>query len=271
MKSNFPVWSVGWWGAEITMGLSFIIFPLLLLRLYLVESIIFKKHKHRATAMSSFVLSNIASHHKVAIDSLSLLSSDVKPDTRLDTIASTLANISRANDLANNLQILISGRKFRVEELEVIDLVDSIETGYNRALIFQSDSHSEFQISDKPGGCLVLGNSLLSDIFQYLFYGVISRIGPLTSVAVDLTSKVESSLLVWSIHISIDLGSKDSEMKQSLFERYTQNEHLEAVEFGYSRQLVRLFGGSYLSQATVDLDQNLFVVFQIGLPLRKAL
>lgn len=267
LKVNFSDWTAGWWAAEILILIAITVLPLVLLRKHLTATSRMSKLEIRILTHSRLLSNSITSLHTSAIDSLGSLSMDsTASDTRLESVAQALADISRANELAFHMEAIIAGNRFARDRLEAVDLVDSIITGVTRLTNLESDPLARVQINRTRGECFVIANSLLADVFHSILSGILRRIGSLQSMTVEIDSEKDNSQPIWMSRITVELGSADADKKRELFERYTKDDYSKALEFAYARRLVQLFGGHVRYHVTTTSEQGFTSIFVISLP-----
>jgi hypothetical protein len=266
LKANFGYMTAGWWIAEgilsfMTLSLSF-----LLLRMYLTASEELEKAGPVASAYSQMLSEKIVSHQKAAIDTLSQMTMDTHTDElRLDSLAKTLNEVSRANDLAKYLQIVVSGNRFHEEDLESIDVVDSITTAMNRSKV--PDSVRRFKDEPlEPRTRLVHANALLGDLFYYLFEGISKRIGPIEMLGTGIHEQAKQPVSDIEVTFDILVRSEKMDQRLSLIKRYFASYSPDVMEFAYSRRLVELFGGNIEWHTEIASSQNLLITVRITLP-----
>ena len=266
LKANFAYATAGWWIAEAIMFFMTIVPSFALLRMYLTESGELEKVGPVASAYSRMISEDILSHQKSAIDRLSEMTMDTRTDElRLDSLAQILNEVSRANDLAKYLQVLASGNRFREEDLEATDVMYSITTAMNRSNI--SESVRKFKDDAQgPGAKLVHANSLLVDLFYYLFEGISKRIGTIEMLGVGIREREKHP--VSDIEVTFDLLVKAEKIDQglSLTRRYFERYSPDVMEFAYSRRLAELFEGSVDWRTEIASSQNLLITVEVALP-----
>ena len=266
LKANFGYATAGWWVAEAIMFTSIIALSFLLLRMYLIESEKLEKAGPVASAYSQLLSENIVGHQKAAIDFLSEMAMDSQmSEMRLDSLAQILTEVSRANELAKHIQVLISGTKFQENDLEATDLIDSITSAMNRSNI--PDSVRRFKMNyEEPSVRLVRANSFLVDSFYYLFEGISRRIGVIELLGTGIDE--HGKLPISDIEVTFDILVRNDKIDQrrALVTRYIESYSPDVMEFAYSKRLVDLFRGSVKWHIGIVSSQCLLITVKIELP-----
>ncbi|MHA1637927.1 MAG: hypothetical protein ACTSUB_07925 [Candidatus Thorarchaeota archaeon] len=269
LKANFEIWTIGYWASEVLLLCAFLVFPLILIRLYLSENRKATEIDTRASRYSEFLSRHITTHHSSAIESIGKLSKgSVSDDVRLDAVGKALAEISRADEMSRYLKLLLSGGSFTAAELETRDLVNCIRTGIDKVPNECAHLLKILTVDRNPGECFVIANCLLPDVFQNIFTGISSRIGFIQSIDVDLTSTVVNLQTMWTTRLQVKVETNDPEMKSQLFHRYTKGDDSEAIEFAYAKRIVQLFRGIIMSESASE-ENTVSIEFVIKLPLIK--
>lgn len=265
LKANFEYTTAGWWIAEAIMFLMTIGLSFLLLRVYLTESEELEKAGPVASAYSHMLSGKIVSHQKSAIDTLSQMTMDTHTDElRLDSLAKTLNEVSRANDLAKYLQVVVSGNRFHEDDLESIDVIDSITTAMNRSRV--PDSVRRFkEDTQEPRTRLVQANSLLVDLFYYLFEGISKRIGAIEMLGTGIHEQARQPVPEVEVTFDVLVRTEKIDQRLSLIRRYFESYSTDVMEFAYSRRLVELFGGNVEWHTGIASSQNLLITAKITL------
>jgi hypothetical protein len=266
LKANFGYATTGWWVAEAIMFISTIAFSFLLLRMYLIESDELERTGPVASAYSQMLSENIVGHQKAAIDFLSEMAMDSHmSEVRLDSLALILTEVSRANELAKHIQVLLSGTKFQEEDLEATDIIDSITGAMNRSSI--PNSVRRYKKNDEePNVKLVRANSFLVDLFYYLFEGISKRIGVIELLGVEICKQGKN--VNSDIEVTLDILVKNDRLdqRQALVKRYIESYSPDVMEFAYSKRLIDLFGGSIKWHMGIASSQCLLITIKITLP-----
>lgn len=266
LKANFGYATAGWWIAEAIMSISTIILSFLLLHMYLTESKELEKMGPVASTYSKMLSEKIVDHQKSAINLLSEMTMETHTsEIRLDALAHILNEVSRANELAKNLQVLVSGNKFQDADLEATDLMDSITSAMNRANIADSvrkvkDDHEE------PLTRLVHANSLLVDLFYYFFKGISRRIGDIELLGIGIHEHEKHPVSYIEVTFDILVRTDKIDQRLDLAKRYFESYSPDVMEFAYSKRLVDLFGGSVEWHTGIASSECVLITLKIGLP-----
>jgi hypothetical protein len=271
LKANYVTWTIGWWSAEVIMIMSIVVFTLILVRLFIVDSIGATKRQREAIAFSSFLSELISRHQITAIDSLNEISMDITTDdTALGSISNAMSNISRANELSKRIEMFVSGHAFEESQLGHVSLRDSILSALECAGL--SSTSDSIQIAEGAKSielmmeqdCSIRGNAFLIDAFQYLLLGIMNRIGYFDSVTIKIREPDESIRLC-ICEINLDVIAEDSLNALELLRRYVERGSVDAAEMAYSQRIIDLFGGSMTLQATQSGEKGIEIVITIQL------
>ncbi len=270
LKANFSIYTVGWWAAEAVTAISSVLLPFFLILFYLDQNREAKLLRSRSSVLSELVIESIGKHHAQAMNPLDELSKDVSlNEKRLDGVSRAIAEIARADELSRILGVLVYGDKFENSTLEPMDLVESTKRGFARAFTEDGMPKRDLQFETREV-YLVLANSLLLEVFEYLFSGVYNRIGPIESISIDIEKFQDDRSHMLKCSITMETLCSDVDLKCELFDRYTQGEFLGAIEFAYAKRLINLFDGEIFAYSIKLGPQQLSSVFEILLPSAKA-
>ncbi|TFG31423.1 hypothetical protein EU528_06335 [Candidatus Thorarchaeota archaeon] len=271
LKANYDTWTIGWWSAEVTMVLAIIVFTLILVRLFIIESNRAVKREKRAIAFSRFLSEQIALHQTAAIDSLSSISMDsTTGDSVLSSVSNAMSDISRANELSDYMELFIAGGEFEEGKIGPVSLRDSLYSALE--CVGLTSTKDSVQVG---GGiqsielrmeqdCSVRANSFLVDAFQYVLQGIINRIGRFKDVSINIReSEVPDNYCVCEMNIEVYVEEPDNIL--GLFERYIERGSLDAIELAYSKSIIRLLGGSMSLRATKTGGKIVSIVVSIQL------
>ncbi|MGY5877027.1 MAG: hypothetical protein RTU30_14850 [Candidatus Thorarchaeota archaeon] len=264
LKADFPIWSAGWWSAELILILSVSMFSLLMLQQYLNESKNAAALESRASQFTQLIQARISRYHASVLETLGEISKSTENEVELDRIAAALADISCADEQIRSIRELVTADRFPDEILESFDLVDAIRMGLKRATTIEAINETILQFDKETGACFVQANSLLIDVFESIFLGVSQRIGALKSIGVEISD--DPSTLLCLSRVTIEISTADAKLEEELIKRYTQEESTDVVEFAYARRLVDLYGGQFDVLVQTLSDRDLGVVFSVYLP-----
>lgn len=274
VKANYDVWTIGWWSAEIIMILSIITFTLIMVRLFIIDTIQAERREKRAIAFSQFLSEIISTHQTAAIDSLSNISMDATTgDTVLSAVSNAMSDISRANELSTHIETFISGEEFEDEQLGPISLRDSIYAALENAGL--SSTADSIKVGDgvqsielkMEQDCSIHANSFLVDAFQYILSGISKRIGSLNTLSINIDES-NDPVHHCICEMKIDVHVEEPENILGLFERYVGRGSHDAVELAYSKRIIRLLGGTMSILATKSGEKSVSII--IGIQLRKS-
>ncbi len=264
LKTDFPIWSIGWWAAELFLTLAVSLFSLFMLRQYLSESRNAAYLERRASLFTKLIQTKISDYHSSALESIGAVSKSIDSEAELDRLATALDDISCADEHIRSIQELVVEDRFPDESLESFDLVDAIRMGLNRVSRTESIDESILQFDKETGACFVHANSLLIDVFESIFRGVSQRIGALKVIGVEISK--DSMASQWLSRITMEISTTDAKLEEELIRRYTEEESTDVVEFAYARRLVYLYGGQFDVLVQTLSDRDLGVVFSVYLP-----
>jgi len=266
LKANFGYATPGWWVAEIIMLVSTASFSIILLTVYLVESQRSERLVPRVVAYSKLLSETIVYHQKTAIDSLSQMTMESEIDeAKLDSIATILTDISRANEHAKYLDTVISGERFHENDLEPMYLRDAIDLALSRSNI-PDTVRWKGEEKEEVHTCLVMANHLLIDLFYNIFQGITKRIGTLEFAEVDLCNDIDESSPLCKIVLDMIVRVDDVDEVLGLLRRYMTHSPLDVIEFAYMKRLTELFGGSIEWKTDVSSRESIFLTMIVGLP-----
>ena len=273
LKANYEAWTIGWWSAEIIMILSIITFTLILIRLYIIDTNRAENRERRAIAFSHFLSEQIALHQSAAIDSLSSISMDsTTGDSVLGSVSNAMSDISRANELSKYMELFISGDEFEEEQIGPVSLRDSLYSALEYAGL--SSTKESVQVGEgvqsielkMEHDCTVQANSFLVDAFKYILEGISKRIGQLYDVSVKIRESADPThYCICEMQMDVHVEEPDNIL--GLFERYVEQDSLDAVELAYSKSIVRLLGG--LMSMTASKSGSNIVSVGVIINLRK--
>ena len=267
LKANFVKWSSGWWTAEGLLAVCFVVFPIILVRMYLVENRNAKIFKDRASSYSDYLGGQIQEHNKEVVRHLEklVMDSGIGPSSR-SNLSEALDDLSKTNEIAKSIRTLIASEGFSESEVEPIDLIDSIQHALSRIDAVEQEAPVSLDSNMNLRDCFVNANSLLHEAFYHLFVGAIRRIGVLHSIYVEISPKNKKPKSNWYSTISLELSPADQVEEQDLFSRYTSGMHWRVFEFAYAQRIVSLFGG-YIQSGSTSVEGSRFSVhFELILP-----
>ena len=274
LKATYEAWTIGWWSAEILMILSIIIFTLILVRLFIIDTNRAELRERRAIAFSQFLSEIISKHHTAAIDSLNHISMDAMTgDTTLSAVSNAMSDISRANELSMYIEAFVSGDGFKDEQVGPVSLRDSIHSSLENAGL--SSTADKVQVI---GGvqsielkmeqdCSIRANSFIVDAFQYIFVGISKRLGRFNSISININES-NNPLKYCICELKMDVNVEEPDSVLGLFERYVGRGSLDAVELAYSKRIIRLLGGTMSMLATKSGEKSVSIV--VSIQLRKS-
>ncbi|NWF95019.1 MAG: hypothetical protein HXY34_02655 [Candidatus Thorarchaeota archaeon] len=270
LRANFSDWTSGWWAAEGLLATVATATPIVLTWLYLGSSRETQELKSRAELYSELTRGEIMRHHRTAVEVLHTLSIDTNTDeSRLNGIASALTSISRAHDVARLLVGMQGVDAFGLDQLDSVDLADSLTEA--RAMLKQvaPDAQLEIDIKTERESCLVLANELLSYLVLNMLKGIVRVFGKDTRASVRTDrSKIDEKQMV-DLRIQIRVVSGNAVRQRDLLRRYLEGGHTQSPEFFVARQLTHLFHGTTTvgllrgeKDNTIELTLSLPVVSQ---------
>ncbi|TFG32888.1 hypothetical protein EU527_09145 [Candidatus Thorarchaeota archaeon] len=263
LKSNFGYATPGWWVAESIMYMAVVFFAILTLNMYLTASKEFEKTIPAATAFSNILSETIVRHQELAIDRLTELTSETQTsEKRLDLLAGSLHEISQANEFAKYIRAVVTETKFESDDLESINLMDTITNAMNRLKI--PDEVLKFkEEKDELHRRYALANNLLVEVFYYLFMGISNRIGSIDLLGVDVSESEIFPETQLEITFDIVVKSADVNERVGLIKRYSESHSMDVIEFAYSKRIVGLFGGSMNWNIELISNQDILLTVKI--------
>jgi len=266
LKANFSDFTPGWWAAELIILGAVTAFPLALLYMYLNETKQASDLRERATLYTGFVSRAVLSHHRKAMDSLGAISMDSHvSEAGLKAVSQTMEDISRADELTRFIATLVVSERFSPQNLEPVDLIDSVKSAFDRLACTADTSCTQLQLNTKVGECYVLANSLMVDLFENLFSGVHTRIGAAKTILVDVQKTMRETKPFLTAHIVFNLPPEEADRKRDLFARYTVGDFLGVDELAYAKRLTLLYGGS-IRPETEAAEKQFHVGFFVEFP-----
>lgn len=272
LKANYATWTIGWWTAEIVMTLAIIIFILILVRLYIIDTNRAEKREKRAVAYSRFLSEILSSHQTAAIDSLNEISMDsTTSDSVLNSVSNAMSDISRANELSKHIGTVITGDAFTQEQMEPVSLRDSLYSAMKGAGVSSAKDSVKVGAESQSielrmeQDCTVLANSFLVDALQYIFEGISKRIGYFDAVFISIKEECEYPNHQCICEINLDVQVEETEKILGLFERYIERSSLDAVELAYSKLIMILLGGAMSWNATKSGENTISITASIQL------
>jgi hypothetical protein len=265
LKVNYADYTLGWWAAEALMVVAVAALPLTLLHMYLVDSQRKREIENQAAVYSRYLSTSIASLQTTVLDTLESMSMDpTLNESKLESVSGALADLARANEFAKYMESIIVGDRFSPDLVEPIDLVSVIMNGIAK-LTDQNPSFTPLvYMNMKKDEAFVVANDFLLDAFHSIFGGIISRIGKLNLVNIEISGGMINSQQSWTTKITTEVESAEALQKKTLFDRYTKGDYSEVLEFAYARRLIQLFGGTIHFEAAI-IQEPLTITIAIAL------
>ena len=263
LKTNFGYATAGWWVAEGIMYCAILFFSILTLQMYLTASKEYEQAVPAATAFSHILSDTIVQHQELAIDRLTELTQETQTsEKRLDLLASSLDEISQANEFAKYIQALVTERKFDLKDLESVNLMNAVTSAMNR-LSIPEQVLKVGEDRDELHTKFALANNLLVEVFYYLFMGISKRIGVIGLLGVDISDL--DIIANKQVEITFDIVVKSANVNErlGLVKRYSQDRSMDVIEFAYSRRILGLFGGSMHWDTELVSNQDILITVKI--------
>ena len=251
LKANFSDWTSGWWAAEIVILVGVMALPFVLTYLYSKETKETQTLLDRAILYTEFIAKDIESYLQEASDSTSTLCMDTAlSDSKLENVSTVLTNISQAEELTRNIGALLKEERFAPENLEAIDLVDSVSFAFHRVVTMIYEKYIELRFEYETGKYFVKANGLLVILLYNLFNSIIKRIKSYSSFNILIHTLPEPETR-YQLEIAFQMPPEELVQNHDLFKRYLEGERLIPLDFGLVKRLLQLFGGNAHIQ---DLD-----------------
>jgi hypothetical protein len=251
LKSNFTDWTSGWWAAESVMLVGVVGLPFLLTYLFTKEESTTQALSDRVILYSDFIAKDVELYHQSALDSLGRLSMESDfSDKMLETISHALSDISLAEELTRSIGSLLGEELFKSEDIEPIDLVDSVSFAFHTVVTSLEGKYVEFRFEQEAGKYFVKANALLVHMFYNLFNGILKRLSGYISFEIVIHT-LPGPMRTYQLDIKIHVSPDEAKQDHSLLKRYLEGERLGPLEFGLVKRLLQLFGGSVCIE---DLD-----------------
>ena len=265
LKANFGYGTAGWWVAESIIYLAIVFFAVLTVQMYHTVSKDSEKAIPAATAFSHIMSETIVQHQEKAIDILTELTKETQTsEKRLDLLASSLHEISKANELAKYIQAMVTENRFRDEDLESINLLNAITTAMSR--LKMPEEKLKVKETTSLQAVYTWANSLLVEVFYYLFMGISKRIGLIDLIGIDIADigiipekqlEVTFDIVIKSANVNVGLG---------LVKRYSEDYSMDVIEFAYSRRILSLFRGTMRWNTELISNQDILITVKMILP-----
>ena len=193
-------------------------------------------------------------------------------DSVLGSVSNAMSDISRANELSKYMELFISGDEFEEEQIGPVSLRDSLYSALEYAGL--SSTKESVQVGEgvqsielkMEHDCTVQANSFLVDAFKYILEGISKRIGQLYDVSVKIRESADPThYCICEMQMDVHVEEPDNIL--GLFERYVEQDSLDAVELAYSKSIVRLLGG--LMSMTASKSGSNIVSVGVIINLRK--
>jgi hypothetical protein len=248
LKANYSDWTAGWWAAEIVILVGVVGLPFVLTYLYSKEAKESQTLVDRTILYAEFIAKDVESHLQEALDSTSNLSMDTAlSDSKLDRVSTILTNISQADELTRNIGALLKEDRFAPENLEAIDLVDSVNFAFHRVVTTTYEKYIELRFEYETGKYFVKANGLLVILFYNLFDSIFKRITSYSSFNILIHTLPEQETR-YQLEITFQMPLEELIQNHDLFKRYLEGERLIPLEFGLVKRLLQLFGGNVYVQ-----------------------
>ncbi len=262
LKANFGFATAGWWVAEAIICIAIVFFATLTLLMYHTASKEAEMVIPAATAFSNILSENIVKHQEKAIDTLSELTKETQSsEKRLDLVATSLHEISKANELAKYIQAMVTQNKFDSADLEAVNLMNAITNAMTRLNI--SEDLLKIEDRNKFRTKYALANSLLVEVFYYLFKGISKRIGMISLIGADISNLEIVQEKQLEITFDIVIKSDNVNERLGLVKRYSEDYSMDVIEFAYAKRILSLFGGNMRWNTELISNQDILITVKI--------
>lgn len=260
LRANFTIWSTGWWLTEFLLFATAILCIMIVLKRYVYEVKTTKEFEKRVLIQKELLSSNLLSQIQTVAKSIELLGRTEDIDTRLDIMSQALSDLSRAESITRNIDILLSEERFSPDSLLPVDFVDAL-----KFVITPKFCGCAPEISQVRGEYFVLANDLLVDAISNVIGLIVTRIGLINSANIELAQRSWKGITYVVANMDLTVLTKDATKKQNLLLRYTSTTLHEAVEIAYARRLISLFGGSIIITPNTLDETRLSIKIEISL------
>jgi signal transduction histidine kinase len=271
LKANFPMWEMGWWGAEFLLLGGLMIAPIIFGVAYLRALNVTEESEQRAMLYSDILAHDISNYHQAILTSLELIELDGLPEELLEqAIKQIYQSISRADHLIKNVRRLGQAEYMPVTTLQPVDLVMCINIAFDEVSRALRKNEFTLKCNQKEKQCYVDANLLLVDLFQNLIRNALEHSNTKKQIEIKIQLVNVRNKPCWEIQV-IDFGDGiPPERKPLLFNRYMDGAHGSGLGLSVVHALSEAFGGSVAVQDRVSGKHQEGTVFSVYLPVSKS-
>lgn len=267
LRAIFPLWSAGWWAAEILLLLGMLAGPAMLGAMYMGSFVQAEESRKRATLYGDILVHDIGNYHQAILNALELLETQgLPPDVGERARSEARLALAQAVQLAGTVRQLSRADVARRNELAPIDLAKCIMDAMNQvsASAPELESHFLFHHHER---FYVDANSLLTDLFVNLFRNAVQHSPSRKRIDVEIAPTVFRGKESWLVRVS-DYGSGiDPETKKRLFSRFMLGATGTGLGLSVVNTLTELFDGQIVVEDRVLGSYQNGSVFVITLPI----
>jgi len=268
LKANFPMWEMGWWGAEFLLMGGLMIAPIIFGVAYLRALKVSEESEKRATLYSDILAHDITNYLQAILTSLELIElEDVPEQLQDEAIVQIHQSLSRADHLIKNVRRLSQADQLLAETLQPIDVVMYIKHAFEEVSRALGTRDFTLNCNRSEGSCYVDANLLLMDLFQNLIRNAMEYSLDKKQIEVHIKLLNNSKRPWWEIQI-IDFGQGiPPKRKAQLFNRYMDGAHGSGLGLSVVHALSEAFGGWIAVQDRIPGKHQEGTVFLVYLPV----
>jgi len=271
LKANFPMWEMGWWGAEFLLMGGLMIAPIIFGVAYLRALNVSEESEKRATLYSDILAHDITNYLQAILTSLELIElEDVPEQLQDEAIDQIHQSLSRADHLIKNVRRLSQADQMMAETLQPIDVVVYIKHAFDEVSRALGTRDFTLNCNRPEGSCYVDANLLLMDLFQNLIRNAMEYSLDKKQIEVQIKLLNNSKRPWWEIQI-IDFGQGiPPKRKAQLFNRYMNGAHGSGLGLSVVHALSEAFGGWIAVQDRIPGKHQEGTVFLVYLPVSSS-
>jgi signal transduction histidine kinase len=267
LKANFTDWTAGWYSAELLLLVALLFGPGVLGLLYIQELRRAESAHQRSAVYSDLLVHDISNYHQAILISLGLLDVDgLQQGVREQAIKDAQSELKRADELIRNVRQIGMSETVSLQNLERIDLVQSIQNSYENAVPLIHQQSIEFAINRNVGECYVLANALIEGIFTNLLRNAIKYSPNKKRIDIEIGFFETQNASFWTTRV-IDFGQGiEPSSRVNLFNRFMTGAKGTGLGLSVAKTLTEVFGGSISVEDRVEGDYSKGSVFIVSLP-----
>ena len=267
LKANFTDWTAGWYSAELLLLVALLFGPGVLGMLYIQELRRAESAHQRSIVYSDLLVHDISNYHQAILISLGLLDVEgLQQGVKEQAIKDAQSELKRADELIRNVRQIGMSETISLQNLERIDLVQSIRNSYENAVPFIHQQSIEFTINRNVGECYVQANPLIEGIFTNLLRNAIKYSLDKKRIDIEIGFHETQDASYWVTRV-IDFGQGiEPSCKVNLFNRFMAGARGTGLGLSVAKTLTEVFGGSISVEDRVAGDYSKGSVFIVSLP-----